>query len=386
LMDTGFTVTHVENADLAMFRTVVAQFGRDLRNAPEDTTALFYYAGHAVQSFGINFLLPVDARLADQADLELVALNASSILRQMSSARNATNIVVLDACRNNPFDNIPDFDSNGLAEMRAPTGSFISYATAPGEVAFDGVGPHSPFTAALSREMMARGAPIEEVFRKVRIDVMETTLGRQIPWDTSSLTREFSFVPPESDTLEAEARAFSRAQAVGTETEYRWFLDAYPQSVFAEAARAELDALVAARLGNDGNLMFAPAGPDETPAAAPEETVAAVDGAESEAVTTRSAPSIGFSVPLMEGEEGVAGRSIEQLIAGSPLFPPIEGLPEEVWRGQSCSNCHQWAQDNLCEQATTYLGRDAAEVGAKAHPYGGSFKQNLRRWAEAGCP
>ncbi len=117
LAELNFTVTLLRDADLPSFRRTVAQFGRDLRNAGPETTGLFFYAGHAVQSFGTNYLLPTDTVVTDAADLDLVAVEAGAILRQMSSAKNRTNMVILDACRNNPFQDLPDFDSNGLAEM-----------------------------------------------------------------------------------------------------------------------------------------------------------------------------------------------------------------------------------------------------------------------------
>jgi len=235
----GFDVTLVQDAELMRFQWSVAEFGRALRLAGPEATGLFYYAGHAVQSFGTNYLLPVDTAIADAADLDLVALEANAILRQMSSARNRTNIFILDACRNNPFSAIPDFNDNGLAEMRAPTGSFLAFATAPGSVAFDGAGANSPFTEALAEEMTEPGAPIEQVFRNVRIKVLETTGGRQTPWDTSSLTREFTFVEaaPVDQLALAEERFWSSVSAQRDLAQIDLFLAAYPKGRFADAAR-----------------------------------------------------------------------------------------------------------------------------------------------------
>ena len=149
-------------------KRAIAQFGRELRKAGGDATGLFYYAGHGVQSFGNNYLLPVDVSLSDAADLDLVAVEAQSVLRQMASARNRTNIVILDACRNNPFSEIPELDDNGLAEMKAPTGTFLAYATAPGGVALDGLGGNSPFTQAVVEQIVEPGQPIEQLFEQVR--------------------------------------------------------------------------------------------------------------------------------------------------------------------------------------------------------------------------
>lgn len=173
----GFDVTLVPDSDLAGMQAAISAFGRQLREAGEEATGLFYYAGHGVQSFGRNYLLPVDAALTDAADLSLVAVEAEAVLRQMASARNRTNIFILDACRNNPFPDSVGFGETGLAEMNAPAGTYIAYATSPGRVALDGEGDNSPFTAALAHQLTVPGLTIEEAFRQVRVEVMEATGG-----------------------------------------------------------------------------------------------------------------------------------------------------------------------------------------------------------------
>ncbi len=453
LRASGFAVTLVQDAGLTRFKWAVAEFGRDLRKAGPDATGLFYYAGHAVQSFGANYLLPVEMDLADAADLDLVALEANSILRQMSSARNRTNIFILDACRNNPFSAIPAFNDNGLAEMRAPTGSFLAFATAPGAVAFDGAGDNSPFTSALAEEMLDPGAPIEKVFRDVRIRVIEATGGRQTPWDSSSLTREFTFLeaapvdpvaqaeerfwatvaarrdiaqidlflsaypngrfadaaralraelaPPEVAALapeaeraltvtgtpagspaatprtaptEPEAAMLARAQESGARAEYEAYLDSYPDGVFAALARAELAALSEAA---------------QEPAAAPADAPGIEFSAlppQNEAEGAGGAGEITFDSPLAAALPEIGGKALSELIEGHPLFPPVEGLPESFWATRTCSGCHQWERQNLCDQGKTYLTPERAAMLKKQHPYGGAFKQAIRSWAEAGCP
>ena len=96
--------------------------------------------------------------------------------------------------------------------------------------------------------------------------------------------------------------------------------------------------------------------------------------------------NVSFSAPLVVGSADIVGRSIEELVQGSPLYPPIEGLPESIWKDQSCSNCHQWTKEALCDQSQVYIGANAERSLQKQHPYGGSFKQNLRVWADGGCP
>ncbi len=245
----GFDVTLLVDASQVDLRRGISQFGRDLREAGQDGTGLFYYAGHALQSFGNNYLLPVDANLTDAADLGLVAIEAESVLRQMFSAKNRTNIVILDACRNNPFEAIPDFSDNGLAEMKAPAGTFLAYATEPGGVALDGLGVNSPFTQVLAHEMMEPDVPVEQMFKKVRVAVREITQDRQTPWDTSSLISDFTFVAGNTLSAEetAELQLWSTVRSARDLMQVKLFLDAYPNSRFGLDGRKLLVALMEAK-------------------------------------------------------------------------------------------------------------------------------------------
>lgn len=440
LKKVGFTVTLVTDAKQVELIRAISTFGRQLREAGEDTTGLFYYAGHGVQSFGFNFLLPVDVELSDAADLSLVAVPAQAVLRQMSSARNRTNIVILDACRDNPFSSVPGLNDNGLAEMDAPTGTFLAYSTAPGQTALDGENePNSPFTAALAQALSIPGKPIETLFRDVRIDVLKATDGQQTPWDTSSLTLDFQFNPvaplsaedlemrqlwesvrqskdpvqvllflranPDSpytsearsllselmskETSKAPAESADKeklkpvdpgkserdmieiARKAGTVEAYEAYFQAFPNGTFAELARVELDTIK--------QEASNPAAPDETPVAK------AGDEPEQQEKTSFDLPDkIFFDKPIQATIPEIANRSIADLIQGSPLHPPIENLPDEVWKGKTCGNCHQWQKDSLCDQAKTYLAA-SADAFAKPHPYGGAFKAALRIWARDGC-
>lgn len=194
LREAGFGVTLLTDVTQDAMKRAIVAFGRDLRRAGDGSTALFYFAGHGIQSKGVNYLLPVGTGIRDEADLGIEAVDAYWVLDQMESAGNTTNIVILDACRNNPFAQSFRSVGRGLARMDAPPGSFISYATAPGAVAFDGNGRHSPFTAALARHILSPGLQIEQLFKRVRVDVLDETERRQTPWDSSSLTADFAFV------------------------------------------------------------------------------------------------------------------------------------------------------------------------------------------------
>ena len=241
-----FKVTLLLDSTQNDMKRGISQFGRDLRKAGPDATGLFYYAGHGVQSFGTNYLLPVDVSLSDAADLDLVAVEAQSVLRQMYSARNKTNIVILDACRNNPFTDIPEFNNNGLAEMQAPTGTFLAYATAPGGVALDGLENNSPFTKSLSVQMSKPGMRVEQVFKNVRVEVIEKTKGQQTPWDASSLTNDFVFAEEEPMTPEElqELQLWRSVQASGDPVQIMLFLRGYPAGAHAKEARALLAVLM----------------------------------------------------------------------------------------------------------------------------------------------
>lgn len=245
LVDLGFEVTLLIDANQTELRQGISQFGSDLRGAGQAGTGLFYYAGHALQSFGNNYLLPVDASLTDAADLGLVAIEAESVLRQMFSAKNRTNIVILDACRNNPFETIPEFSDNGLAEMKAPAGTFLAYATEPGGVALDGLGDNSPFTQVLAREMMRPGAPVEQVFKNVRVAVRTLTNQHQTPWDTSSLINDFTFAAGEDLNSEdrAELQLWNAVRSAQDLAQVKLFLKAYPQSRYAQDGQNLLAAL-----------------------------------------------------------------------------------------------------------------------------------------------
>src|SRR3954469_19809372 len=150
LQSAGFGVTTVIDADQKMMKRAFAEFGQALADAGKDAVGLFYYAGHGVQVDGINYLIPAGAEIHSQVDVEGEAVDANWVLKQMEFAGNRMNIIILDACRNNPLPVGKRSLENGLARMDAPTGSFIAYSTAPGAVALDGAGSNSPYSQALA--------------------------------------------------------------------------------------------------------------------------------------------------------------------------------------------------------------------------------------------
>ena len=189
----GFKVTLLTNARLRQMDEAIEAFGRQLR---QGGVGLFFYAGHGVRVKGANFLIPVDARINKETDLKYRALDANRVLDEMGNAKNGLNIVILDACRDNPFSRNYRSTTRGLAVVSsAPTGTYISYSTSPGNVAQDGKGRNSPYTSALLENMAQPGVGIEQVFKHVRVKLDGETRGKQVPWELSSLKGDFYFVP-----------------------------------------------------------------------------------------------------------------------------------------------------------------------------------------------
>ena len=156
--------------------------------------SLFYYAGHASQVDGINYLNPVDTVIRDESDLELESINARKILNILDTNREGIKIMILDACRNNPFKTFSRSSDLGLAQMDAPSGTFIAYSTSPGKIALDGsAGNYSFYTGSLISNIAIPGMTIEEVFKNTRRDVVRLTSREQIPWEASSLLGDFYF-------------------------------------------------------------------------------------------------------------------------------------------------------------------------------------------------
>ncbi|KQK28539.1 hypothetical protein ARD30_21475, partial [Bosea thiooxidans] len=209
LQEAGFDVTPALDLSLAGLRGALDVFVEKARQGGPDATALVYYAGHAVQLDGANYILPTDVRPQGSANIPNQSLSLSEILRRLDSAGVKAKIAILDACRDNPFAaqelsrglalQIVDGASEGirseagLARVDSGSGTFVAFATSPGSTAADGSGPNSPFTTAFLREAREPGLPVEQLFRRIRLAVYDSTNGVQIPWDTSSLINDFSF-------------------------------------------------------------------------------------------------------------------------------------------------------------------------------------------------
>lgn len=209
LQEAGFDITPALDLSLAGLRGALDVFVDKVRRGGPDATALVYYAGHAVQLDGANYILPTDVRPQIATSIADQSLSLSDILRRLDGAGAKSKIAILDACRNNPFADRPTArglalqivdganeginSEAGLARIDFNSGTFVAFATSPGSTAADGTGANSPFTTAFLREAREPGLAVEQIFRRIRLAVYDSTNGTQIPWDTSSLITEFSF-------------------------------------------------------------------------------------------------------------------------------------------------------------------------------------------------
>jgi uncharacterized caspase-like protein len=267
LGDAGFEVMNAGDLSQNQMRETVSEFAAKVAAKGPDTIALVFYAGHGLQIDGENFLVPVDVDPKREADIPLQAVRLNDILNTLTSVPGKMRILLLDACRNNPFPEINKSTGHGLAIVDAKVGipgTFVSFSTSPGAEAEDGSGADSPYTAALLAAAKEPGLSIEDTFKRVRVAVNKATEGRQTPWDSSSLTDDFRFFPgpgpapspagskqPAGKRTVDEWRGQLRGMPVeaanemmvadGTEEAYEAFVGLFAQPPFGPQAREWLD-------------------------------------------------------------------------------------------------------------------------------------------------
>jgi TPR repeat protein len=267
LRSLGFTLVGdgvQQNVDKAHFDHLVQDFGRAIQGAD---VALFYYAGHGMQVDGNNWLVPTDANPTRPQDLEFQMVNAELVLKQMDGAGTRLNLVILDACRNNPFATLGTRGvATGLAQMRAPEGTMISFATQPGNVAADGSGADGPYATALAAAMRQPGLDIFRVFNQVGLTVKRSTDGAQLPWVSSSpIDGEFYFAETDatSDPIVTAASEAAPAIPIDQQGQARNTspADTATAATGATATEKVASTHVAAPPGNSGQAARAPANP-----------------------------------------------------------------------------------------------------------------------------
>jgi hypothetical protein len=258
LKELGFKVIVRENTSRKEMIEAIREFGNALEGSQ---SALFFYAGHAMQFKDRNYLIPIDAAMGSEDDVTFFSVEVGQVFDRMDRARTRFNFLILDACRDNPFASSFKVSAAGLAQMSAPQGTIISYATAPGAVAQDGFGRNGTFTKYLLKHIRSPDVPVEIMFKRVREDVVQETRRQQSPWDSSSLKGDFSF----NTTGKTLASAALSAPAAGPSTDAQlaierefWisvrdsnraddiqaYLDKYPGGQFSALARNRLEALI----------------------------------------------------------------------------------------------------------------------------------------------
>ncbi len=315
LAELGFDVIARRNADQTAMKRAIQEFGARLEKAGPDSVGLFYYAGHGVQLNGRNYLIPTTARIEREGDVEIEAVSADWVIEQMRYARNRLNIVILDACRNNPFTRSMRSVDHGLATMDAPAGILIAYSTAPGSVAADGTGRNSPYTEALTHAIRDLHEPVEQVFKHVRVGVMSATSGKQVPWESSSLTGDFYFAAPSK--VAPETASALVAAAVPSKSESGSF-GAWVSSLFGSSNTA-----------SDPNHAVASQAAPFAPA--PNAPVLASTGPLMAGV--RAVPllqSLGIQVSQIDASHDYPQSTIRQLIDATPRQVTLGSTPEQI--------------------------------------------------------
>ncbi|HUG61383.1 MAG TPA: caspase domain-containing protein [Methylomirabilota bacterium] len=349
----GFEVISGLDLTKAETQETIATFARTVRGAD---LALFFYAGHGMQVSGYNYLIPTDAELIDETSIDFEAVPIDFILRQMSR-ETGVRLIFLDACRDNPLAAVLAKSNpsgrvasatSGLAEIQisdSGAGTLVAFATSPGEVAYDGMGSHSPFSTALLSHIGAENVPLTTVMTRVTGEVFQATGGQQRPWVNVSLTDDVILNPvaaPEPPAvvaaLETPVGGVSGPRTTGERTEEK------PADSIDQIALNLLRKQIP-KIETEGPVFY--------------------------------------DRPVRFGDVAIDGKSISELIQGKPLYSPIEGLDPAAWDTQ-CTSCHAWTRETLCEQSMTYAKIDVS-VMRLPHPYGTRFKVALSDWAKNGC-
>jgi Caspase domain len=248
----GFSVVEVRDATQQQMAQAISNVAENLKG--KQGVGMLYYAGHGLQYDWRNFMVPVDAKLKALTDIPQQAVDIASVLDTFKSAGNRLNLLVLDACRDNPFDN--QLATKGLAPVDAPPGTFIAFATTAGNVAEDGDSKsvNGLYTQYLLQELKKPAARVEDVFKRVKYQVRQNSAGRQIPSDSSNLDEEFSFdkgfAKSEQDKdsarqerYSAEKNEWDRIKSSHNVNDFFGFLQRYPNGFISEIAQFRADQL-----------------------------------------------------------------------------------------------------------------------------------------------
>jgi len=270
LTSAGFGVALQLDLPQSGMQEAIKRFGEEL--ARNKAVGLFYFAGHGAQLAWRNYLIPVDAEIADVQELRERGVDLNGFIEGIRRAGNPMNILILDACRDNPFGSTARIEQKGLSQLDAPPGTFLAYATAPGNTAIDGDGgDHGLYTEHLLREIKVPETKVEDVFKRVRLGVRRRSSGLQIPWESTSLEDDFWFIPPkEVKALAAQEteRQFKEELAIWEKIQdatqpgpFEDYLRRYPSGPFTELAQLRLDRALARQGEQKIQIVSAPENP-----------------------------------------------------------------------------------------------------------------------------
>ncbi len=240
LKELGFEVITGTDLTLRQMREKVREFGDKLK--ANGGVGLFYYAGHGVQVDGINYLIPTDADIARGDEISFNAFSLEQVFRKIETAGNGFNIVILDACRNNPFARSwsRSVASDGLALVSAPTGTFIAYASDINRTADDGPGRNGIYTGELLKTIRKPNLKIEETFKEIQKSVRLVSNGKQVPWISSSFSGDFYFLP-QTQRVDAEDLYWAEIKGRDTRSAYELYLAEYPSGRYGAEAKNQID-------------------------------------------------------------------------------------------------------------------------------------------------
>jgi formylglycine-generating enzyme required for sulfatase activity len=391
LRECQFDVSESENLSQTGMKQAIRAFGEKLRAGGRTGVGLFYYAGHGVQVSDRNYLIPIGANINNEEEVEYEAVDVGFVMAQMEAAGNDLNIVILDACRDNPYAHSFRSMTRGLALMAAPTSSLIAYSTAPGKTASDGAGGNGLFTAELLAAMRTPGLAIEDVFKQVRVKVLEKSSGNQVPWEASSLTGDFYFTPAndgaarDAETANTSSRLTADESAMeltfwetiksSTDAEdFKAYLAQYPTGRFAALAKRRVATLTASSSSSANN--------DEATRAGSKSLVSA--GNLPAAVTNRIGLALVKIPPgsfMMGATNGEANEQpVHQVTISAPFYLGKYEVTQAQWLSVMGNNPSEFkGADQPVEQVSW---DDAQEFIRKLNALGDGFEYRLPSEAE----